>query len=66
MTAAVASVVEPTLDNARLQYARALAAFRLAVNLPADAEVDVVIPTVVPVINPDTAVAVQQALRAVN
>lgn len=51
------------LDNAKLDYQRALAAFRLAVNLPSDAEVEVVIPSEVPVIAPDTAMAVQQALR---
>ena len=51
------------LDNARLEHARALAAFRLAVNLPADAAVEVLIPAEVPRISADTATAVQQALR---
>lgn len=51
------------LDNAKLEHQRALAAFRLAVNLPRDAEVDVVIPNEVPVIAPDTTLAVQQALK---
>lgn len=51
------------LDNAKLDYQRALSAFRLAVNLPSDAQVDVVIPRDVPVIQADTALAVQQALR---
>ena len=43
------------LDNAKLDYQRALAAFRLAVNLEPDAAVEVVIPTAVPVIEADTA-----------
>jgi len=51
------------LDNAKLEYQRALSAFRLAVNLPSNAEVDVVIPVEVPAIAADTALAVQQALR---
>ncbi|HYC52750.1 MAG TPA: TolC family protein [Gemmatimonadaceae bacterium] len=52
-----------TLDNARLEYQRRLAAFRLAVDLPPGAPVEIVIPDGVPVINADTAVAVTQALR---
>lgn len=51
------------LDNAKLEYQRALAAFRLTVNLPQDADVHVVIPREAPVIVPDTALAVQQALK---
>jgi outer membrane protein TolC len=51
------------LDNAKLEYARRLAAFRLAVNLPADAPVEISIPARIPGFDADTAVAVQQALR---
>lgn len=51
------------LENARLDYDRALAQFRLAVNLPAGSEVDVVIPADIPVVEPDTTTAVTQALR---
>ena len=51
------------LDQARLEHARRLAAFRLAVNLPAGAPVEIVVPTEIPAIDADTAVAVAQALR---
>jgi outer membrane protein TolC len=51
------------LDNAKLEYERRLAAFRLAVNLPANAPVEVVVPTGVPDFEPDTVIAVTQALR---
>jgi len=51
------------LDNAKLEYARRLAAFRLAVNLPVGAPVEIVIPANTPEFDADTTVAVVQALR---
>ncbi|MGH7679467.1 MAG: TolC family protein [Gemmatimonadaceae bacterium] len=51
------------LDNAKLEYQRRLSAFRLAVNLPVDAPVEIAVPTNVPTFDADTAVAVVQALR---
>ena len=51
------------LDNAKLDHQRALAAFRLAVNLPPDAPVEIAIPASVPQIDADTTLAVQQALK---
>lgn len=51
-----------TLDNARLEYERALATFRLALNLPPGASVDVVVSDSIPTVDADTAVAVGQAL----
>ena len=50
-------------ENARLQHQRAQAAFRLAVNLPANAPVAIEPPATVPSITADTIVAVEQALR---
>jgi outer membrane protein TolC len=51
------------VENARLDYDRAMAAFRLALNLPASAPADITVSPDIPVFDPDTAVAVQQALR---
>jgi outer membrane protein len=51
------------LDNAKLEHQRRLAAFRLAVNLPADAPIEVVIPASVPAFDADTTIAVAQALK---
>ncbi len=51
------------LDNAKLEFARRLAAFRLVVNLPVGAAVDIVIPASIPEIEADTVLAVTQALR---
>ena len=51
------------LDNAKLEYERRLAAFRLAVNMPRGTAVEVVIPTGVPDFEPDTTIAVTQALK---
>ncbi|MHB1862689.1 MAG: TolC family protein [Gemmatimonadaceae bacterium] len=51
------------LDAANLDYDRALAAFRLAVNLPAGADVRIVVTSDLPRMHIDTAMAVQQALR---
>jgi outer membrane protein len=51
------------LDNAKLEFERRLAGFRLAVNLPAGAPVEVVVPTNIPTFEPDTTIAVAQALR---
>lgn len=50
-------------ENARLQFQRAEAAFRLAVKLPANAPVAIEAPTTVPTLVADTLVAVEQALR---
>jgi outer membrane protein len=51
-----------SLDNAKLEYQRRLAAFRLAVNLPSDATANIEIPSSIPEFEADTAVAVAQAL----
>lgn len=51
------------LDGAKLEYGRTLAALRIQLNLPIGTPIDVVVPTEIPAIIPDTAVAVQQALR---
>ena len=50
-------------ENARLDYQRALAAFRLAVNVPGQAPIEVVTPDSTPRFDADTALAVAQALR---
>jgi outer membrane protein TolC len=50
-------------DAARLEYARTESALRLAVNLPAPAPLDLVIPAGTPEYVPDTAVAVAEASR---
>jgi outer membrane protein TolC len=50
------------LDGARLGYDRALAALRLALNLPTNTPLEVTVPPAVPEFDPDTAVAVTQAL----
>ena len=50
-------------DGARLDYDRALATFRLAINASPGAPVDIAVSTAVPTLEPDTAVAVEQALR---
>ena len=52
-----------SLDGARLEYDRAVAALRLALNLPADAPLAVAVAATMPTFEPDTAVAVSQALR---
>jgi outer membrane protein TolC len=52
-----------TLDGARLEYDRALAALRLALNLPADLPLGVAVVAALPTFEPDTAVAVAQALQ---
>jgi outer membrane protein TolC len=51
------------LENARLEHDRTLAAFRLALNLPVGAKLDVTVPSDIPQVDPDTTIAVQQALR---
>jgi outer membrane protein len=51
------------LDNAKLEHARRLAAFRLVMRLPADSGMAISVPTAVPQFEADTLVAVQQALR---
>lgn len=53
-----------SLDGARLEEARTLAALRIALDLPAGAPVSLARPGVLPAaVAPDTVVAVQQALR---
>ncbi|MCC6930168.1 MAG: TolC family protein [Gemmatimonadaceae bacterium] len=52
-----------SVDGARLTHDRAMAAFRLALNLPPDAPVNIAVTDVVPDLEADTLVAVQQALR---
>jgi len=52
-----------SLDGARLEYERALAAFRLAVNIPAGTPVEIEVTSEVPGVEADTALAVTQALR---
>jgi outer membrane protein len=51
------------LDNAKLEHDRTLAAFRLVVNVPVGAQLDVIVPSEIPQMDPDTAIAVQQALN---
>lgn len=51
------------LDNAKLDFDRAVAAFRLAVNLEPKTPIEVTIPSIIPEIDADTGMAVAQALR---
>ena len=50
-------------DAARLEYDRALAALRLALNLPAGAPLEIAVSGEVPGVTADTALAVAEALR---
>jgi len=52
-----------TLESARLDYDRATDALRLSLGLPAGAPVEVVVSTVLPDVEADTARAVAEALR---
>jgi outer membrane protein TolC len=52
-----------SLDGARLEHDRTLAALRLVLNLPVDAPVQITVTPDVPTFVADTALAVQQALR---
>ncbi|HET8771836.1 MAG TPA: TolC family protein [Gemmatimonadaceae bacterium] len=52
-----------SLDGARLEHDRALAALRLTLNLPPGAPLEIVVPSDIPEVVADTAVAVAQALR---
>lgn len=52
-----------TLDGARLEHDRAFAALRLALNIAPNVPLEIAAPTSVPDLNPDTALAVVQALR---
>ncbi len=52
-----------TLDGATLDHQRALAALRLAMDLPASFAFAIVAPTDIPSFHPDTTLAVEQALR---
>lgn len=51
------------LDAAELELQRALAAFRIALRFPRDTPLELVVPERVPDFEPDTAVAVKQALQ---
>jgi len=51
-----------SLDGARLEYDRATAALRLALNLPAGTPLAIVVPDAVPAFEPDTTRAVSEAL----
>lgn len=51
------------VNNARLEYDRTLAALRLRLNLPPDAEISIVVSDSVTAISADTSLAVTQALR---
>lgn len=51
------------LENAQLEYQRAMAAFRLTLNVAPAAEVDLAVGGEIPQLTPDTAVAVAQALK---
>lgn len=55
--------VRNALDAAQLDHDRSLARLRLLINLPAGTPIEIIAPTDVPDINPDTAIAVAQALR---
>lgn len=50
-----------TLDGARLEYQRSLAALRLGLNLPVGDSIAVEVPADIPIVSVDTAAAVQQA-----
>ena len=52
-----------TLDGARLEQDRAMAALRLALNLPATQPLEIVVDTSIPEFEADTARAVAEALR---
>ena len=52
-----------SLDGARLDFDRALAAFRLALNVPADTAVTIAVTSDVPKVELDTTLAVTEALR---
>ena len=52
-----------SLDGARLEYDRAVAALRLALNIPPDTPLSVVVSGTVPAVEPDTGIAIAQALR---
>jgi outer membrane protein TolC len=51
------------LDNAKLEYERSAAAFRLAINVAPGTAIAVEVPPGIPQFDADTALAVQQALR---
>ena len=51
------------LENAKLEYERSLAAFRLSLNLDPGTPLDVSVPAGIPQLRPDTTIAVAQALK---
>jgi len=52
-----------SLDGARLEHDRTLAALRLALDLPPGAPLEIIVPTEVPEVAADTTIAVTMALR---
>lgn len=54
---------QTSLEGARLEHDRTLAALRLALNVPPDAPIEITVTPDVPDVVPDTLLAVQQALR---
>jgi outer membrane protein TolC len=55
--------VRVALDGARLEHDRALASLRLLLDLGVGTPLEIIVPTEVPEFEPDTVVAVEQALR---
>jgi outer membrane protein TolC len=55
--------VQVDVDGARMEHDRALASLRLLLNLEPGSPLDIIVPTEVPEVAPDTAVAVAQALK---
>ena len=51
-----------SLDGAKLEFDRAAAALRLALNLPNGSAIEIAVPSSIPAIDADTAIAVVQAL----
>jgi outer membrane protein TolC len=55
--------VRNALDAAKLEHDRTLAFLRLQLNIPPGTPLEIIPPTTIPSITPDTAIAVAQALR---
>jgi outer membrane protein TolC len=51
-----------TLDGARLERDRAMSALKRLINVPADTTLTIVVPAAIPEVEPDTSLAVAQAL----
>ncbi len=54
---------QAAVDGARLEHDRTLATLRLSLNLPIGAALEIIVPTDIPEVVADTALAVAQALR---